>query len=125
MTDRSEESWERHSPEWRREHRQSGDWRSRDGRTLLLLAVARLPHLIEERLRAGIDGKIAQIDRLLALQVHDDHLSAVVVKRELQRRIAIRRVQWNKMPILAMKSAAERVAGKPVGSLVQGHVSLA
>ena len=124
MTDRSEESRERHSPEWSREHRQSGDWRSRDGGILLPLAVARLPHLIEERLRAGIDGKIAQIDRLLALQVHNDQLSAVVVKRKLQRRIAVRRVHWNKMPVLAMKSAAECVAGKPVGSLVQRHVSL-
>src|SRR5258708_17202 len=50
--------------------------------SLLRLAVARLPHLIEKRLCAGIDGKITQIDRLLALQIHDDHFSAVVVKGE-------------------------------------------
>jgi hypothetical protein len=42
------------------------------GRTLLCLAVARFPHLIEKRLRGGIDGKIAYVNRLLALQIHDD-----------------------------------------------------
>jgi len=87
------------------------------------LAVARLPNLIEQRLRAGIHRKVAKIDRLLALQVHDEHLSAVVVKCEPQLRLAIGRVHGDKMPILAMKSAAECVTGEPFGSLVQGHVS--
>lgn len=57
------------------------------------LAMARYSDLIEERLRAGINREIAEIDRLVALQVHDHHISAVVVEGEAQRRLAIRRVR--------------------------------
>ena len=84
--------------------------------------MARLPHLLEKRLRAGVHRKIAHIDWLLALQVHHHHFPAVIVKCEPKSGLSVRRIDGNKSAILAVKSPAEGVAEKARGSLIEGHV---
>ena len=91
--------------------------------SLLGLAVAGFPDLIQEKSCAGINGKIAKVKRLVAFQIDNEHFSIVIVKCESKCRLAIRRIDRNGMSALAVKPAAECIAGKSIGRLIQRHLS--